>query len=72
MTSPTDPVHTQIAPALAILMIIATGFVLAGMDVTAKYLALEIPVLLVLWGRYFFHTVLTFSVYAGKRRSLEF
>lgn len=72
MTSPSDLVHTQIAPALAILMIIATGFVLAGMDVTAKYLALEIPVLVVLWGRYFFHTVLTFGIYAGKRRSFEF
>lgn len=72
MTSPSDSTHTQLAPAVAILMIIATGFVLAGMDVTAKYLALEIPVLLVLWGRYFFHTVLTFSVYAGKNRSFEF
>ncbi|MHA1597261.1 MAG: DMT family transporter, partial [Alphaproteobacteria bacterium] len=38
----------------------------------AKYLALELPVLLVLWGRYFFHTVITFAVYAGKRRSLHF
>ena len=72
MTSPTDSAHTQIVPALAILMIIVTGGLLAGMDVTAKYLALELPVLLVLWGRYFFHTVITFSVYAGKRRSFQF
>ena len=72
MTSPTGSTHAHIAPAVAILMIIATGFVLAGMDVTAKYLALEIPVLLVLWGRYFFHTALTFAIYAGKRRSFEF
>jgi len=53
-------------------MIIITGIVLAGMDVTAKYLALEIPVMIVLWGRYFFHTAITFGVYAGKRRSLSF
>jgi len=77
MSSPSDP-HTPLitpalmAPALAILMIIITGGVLAGMDVTAKYLALNLPILLVLWGRYFFHTVITFAVYAGKRRSLQF
>lgn len=72
MTSPTDSQHTLIAPAAAIAMIIVTGGVLAGMDVTAKYLALSVPVLVVLWGRYFFHTVITFTVYAGKRRSLSF
>jgi len=70
--SPASHVHSPIAPAVAILMIIVTGGVLAGMDVTAKYLALEIPVLLVLWGRYVFHTVITFAVYAGKRRSFDF
>ncbi|NQV47041.1 MAG: DMT family transporter [Rhodospirillaceae bacterium] len=64
--------HAQIAPALAIVMIIVTGGVLAGMDATAKHLAIEVPVLLVLWGRYFFHTVITFALYAGKRRSLHF
>ena len=53
-------------------MIIVTGGVLSGMDVIAKYLALEVPVLLVLWGRYFFHTVITFALYAGKNRSFHF
>lgn len=72
MTSPADSHHSQIAPAVAIMMIITTGGILAGMDVTAKYLALEVPILLVLWGRYFFHTVITFTVYAGKRRSFSF
>lgn len=72
MTSPNQPQHIDVAPAIAILMIITTGGLLAGMDVTAKFLALELPIFLVLWGRYFFHTVITFSVYAGKRRSLEF
>ena len=61
-----------LAPAVAILMIIATGFLLAGMDVTAKYLAQSLPVLVVLWGRYVFHTVLTFSVYSVKHRSFAF
>jgi drug/metabolite transporter (DMT)-like permease len=60
------------SPALAIGLIIATGTVLAGMDGTAKYLALEIPIVMVIWGRYFFHTVLTFSLYAGRTRSLAF
>lgn len=72
MTSPNSSQHSDVAPALAILMIITTGVLLAGMDSTAKYLALELPIFLVLWGRYFFHTVITFSVYAGKRRSLSF
>ena len=27
---------------------------------------------MVIWGRYFFHTVLTFSLYAGRTRSLAF
>ncbi|HEY9079536.1 DMT family transporter [Magnetovibrio sp.] len=72
MTSPTDTHHTHIAPALAISMIIVTGAMLAGMDVTAKYLALELPVLVVLWARYFFHTAITFTVYAAKRRSFQF
>ncbi|MFC1674047.1 DMT family transporter [Pseudomonadota bacterium] len=74
MTSPHEPHHSQIAlaPALAIAMIIVTGGVLAGMDTIAKYLALELPVLLVLWGRYFFHSAITFGVYAGKRRSFQF
>jgi len=56
----------------AIILIIITGTVLAGMDGGAKYLALELPVVLVLWGRYFFHTVLTFGVYAARTRSLAF
>lgn len=63
---------SQSVPALAILMIMASGRILAGMDVTAKYLALGLPVLMVLWGRYFFHTVITFAVYAGRRQSLGF
>ena len=72
MTSPNHSQHVDVAPAIAILMIITTGILLAGMDSTAKFLALELPIFLVLWGRYFFHTVITFSVYAGKRRSLSF
>ena len=72
MSTAINPSDSRTAPAIAIVMIMASGGVLAGMDVTAKYLALELPVLLVLWGRYFFHTVITFAVYAGKRRSLSF
>lgn len=72
MTSSNHPQHVDVAPAIAILMIVTTGGLLAGMDVTAKFLALELPIFLVLWGRYFFHSVITFSVYAGKRRSLAF
>ena len=71
MTSP-DNSHTPAVPALAILMILVTGGLLAGMDATAKYLTFEISVLTVLWGRYFFHTLITFSVYSVKRRGFNF
>ncbi|MCL1479355.1 MAG: DMT family transporter [Marinobacter sp.] len=59
-------------PAVAVTLIIATGAVLAGMDALAKFLALEVPIIMVLWGRYFFHTVITFSAYSLKTRSLQF
>jgi len=42
------------------------------MDITAKYLVAQIPILLVLWGRYTFHTILTFLIYTGKTRSFDF
>jgi len=54
------------------VLIIATGTVLAGMDAFAKFLALEVPIIMVLWGRYFFHTVITFGSYSIKTRSLQF
>ena len=56
-----------------ILLVITAGFVLAGMDAIAKHIGqLGVPVLLVLWGRYFFHTALTFVSYAATRRSVDF
>ncbi len=64
--------NTDNSPALAIVLILVTGLVLSGMDATAKYLALDVSVIMILWGRYFFHTVLTFSIYAGKTRSFDF
>lgn len=59
-------------PLVAVALIIATGAVLAGMDAFAKFLALEVPLIMVLWGRYFFHTLITFSAYSIKTRSLRF
>lgn len=57
---------------LAITLMIGTGILLAGMDATAKYLASGVPIIMVLWGRYFFHTLLTFSAYSIKTRSFKF
>lgn len=58
---------------LPTLFVIVAGFVLAGMDAQAKLLAgLSAPVLMILWGRYFFHTVITFVSYAASRRSFGF
>ena len=70
--TPIRPHNSNIAHPAAILMIIITGVVLAGMDVTAKFLALELPVIIVLWARYFFHTAITFGVYAVKQQSFSF
>ncbi len=64
--------RTDNSPAFAIVLILVTGLVLSGMDATSKYLSLDISVVMILWGRYFFHTVLTFSIYAGKTRSFDF
>lgn len=63
---------TPRAAALAIILIIATGLILSGMDAIAKFLAWEIPVLIVIWGRYFFHTVLTFTIFTLRSRSVSF
>lgn len=60
------------APAIAIILLIATGLTLSGMDATAKYLSLEIPVLMVVWGRYFFHTALNFTLFTVRTRSFSF
>jgi len=59
-------------PALAVALILATGIALSGMDALAKFLALEVPLVMVLWGRYFFHTAITFSAYGIRTRSLGF
>lgn len=59
-------------PVAAVALIVATGAVLAGMDATAKFLALEAPIVMVLWGRYFFHTLITFGAYGIRTRSLGF
>jgi drug/metabolite transporter (DMT)-like permease len=59
-------------PAVAVTFIIASGIVLSGMDAVAKLLALQMPIIMVLWGRYFFHTVITFSAYSIKTRSFTF
>lgn len=73
MSQKESPIPLPAPSALPALLVIGACIVLAGMDVTAKYLAaLGVPVLMIVWGRYFFHTVVTFLVYAGARRSLGF
>ena len=67
-----NSVSTQVSATFAIILIVITGVLLAGMDAAAKFLALEVSIVMVIWGRYFFHTVITFVVYAGYSRSLSF
>ena len=61
--------HFPVGP---VLLVITTGAFLASMDAMAKYLALSLSIVMVVWGRYFFHTVITFSYYLYKNRSLGF
>lgn len=58
--------------ALGVIMVIAAGALLSGMDGTAKRLTTEVPLVMVLWGRYFFHALVTFVVIAAGSRSLGF
>ncbi len=70
MSTPPVP---AVAATLPILLVIVAGCALAGMDGIAKLLSsFGLPVLFVLWGRYFFHSALTFVAYAGSTRSLNF
>jgi drug/metabolite transporter (DMT)-like permease len=68
--SNTNDLHSF--PAIAVALTIAAGIVLAGMAAFAKFLSLELPFLVVLWGRYFFHTAITFGTYGIKTGSLQF
>ena len=45
--------------AIGILMIVGSGCLLSVMDTFSKHLGQTIDVMFVIWGRYFFHTVLT-------------
>ena len=54
------------------MLVIITGAFLAGMDAMAKYVSLQLPVIMALWGRYFFHTVITFTYFSHDTRSLGF
>lgn len=59
--------------ALPIFLVLTAGGVLSGMDTSAKLLARDgVPIVMIVWGRYFFHTVITFAAYAGQTRSLGF
>jgi drug/metabolite transporter (DMT)-like permease len=57
--------------ALAIGLVILMGVMLSSMDGLAKYLTQTQPVLFVLWGRYFFHSVLTLA-YLVRKGSFRF
>lgn len=60
-------------PLIPILLVLGAGFVLAGMDAVGKWLsATGVSVLVVLWGRYFFHAFVTFVGYAVAQRSFQF
>ncbi len=69
-TGTANPARTSVG--LAIVMMVATGCLLATMDSFAKHLTQSYPLLLVVWARYVFHTVPTFAVLALRRRSFDF
>jgi drug/metabolite transporter (DMT)-like permease len=63
MTAPLDENHN---PLKGILMIVCAGILLASMDGIGKYLMRDNPVPVVIWARYFFHAVVTFTLLSSK------
>lgn len=51
-----------VSPVPGIVMVLAAMSVLPLSDVTAKYLALSLPLLQVAWARYFFHFIFTLPI----------
>lgn len=69
----TPPAPPPLSIAFPIFLVLAAGGVLSGMDTSAKHLARDgVPIVMIVWGRYFFHTVITFAAYAGQTRSFHF
>jgi drug/metabolite transporter (DMT)-like permease len=56
--SPAAPEGRPARPLLGVLLTVAGGVSLAGMDAVGKHLTGELPVLQVIWARYFVHAVL--------------
>jgi hypothetical protein len=55
---------------LAIMLVVTSGIVLAGMDSLAKELTKDLPILQKTWARYFFHAVFVF-IKIAERKPLE-
>lgn len=51
-------------PGQGILLTIIAGFVLSGMDAINKIVMTDVPLAQVVWGRYFFHAIIVFTVFS--------
>ncbi|WP_404863144.1 DMT family transporter [Georhizobium sp. MAB10] len=66
--SPASPDTRPVRLLLGIVLTVGSTFVLASMDALSKLLTGDLPVVQVVWGRYFFHTLIVMTVLALRAK----
>jgi drug/metabolite transporter (DMT)-like permease len=64
-----DPRHPDSRPMLGIVLMLVSGFMFVTMDMLAKYGAEDLPVPIIVWGRYVFHLAIMVALFPGVRFS---
>ncbi|MBT5265888.1 MAG: DMT family transporter [Rhodospirillaceae bacterium] len=69
MSSPDQPPGDSgdARPLVGIGLYLIAGAMFTSMDATAKELSATLPVMMIVWGRYFFHFVIMLALFPGKR-----
>ena len=63
----TDSGHFDSRPVLGIVLMLVSGFMFVTMDMLAKYAADDLPVPIIVWGRYAFHLIIMVALFPGAR-----
>ena len=66
-TAPSGSVETSSDPAVGIGLLILAELLFATMDTAAKHLSTEMPVGMVVWGRYAFHLAFMLPFFIRRR-----
>ena len=62
-----DRRHPDSRPMLGIVLMLVSGFMFVTMDMLAKYGAEDLPVPIIVWGRYVFHLAIMVALFPGTR-----